>query len=77
MAKRNQSNRPAPASIPAWDKQVKPERVTVDSVVVSDKHPKGDNRLLSTPPPWKQDWLDLHGLQVIYRNGGATLAYKK
>jgi hypothetical protein len=77
MAKQNPSNRPTPSSIPAWDKVVKPERVTVDSVVVSDKHSKTESRLLDTPAPWKQDWLDLNGLRVVYKNGGATLAFKK
>jgi hypothetical protein len=32
--------------------------------------------ILDTPPPWRKDWLDAHGLEVRYRHGRAELRRK-
>lgn len=32
--------------------------------------------ILSTPQPWPKDWLERHGLKVIYIHGHAELKFK-
>jgi len=57
---------------------VKPEKITVDSPDVRiEGHSKSEERLLSTPPPWEQPWLDEHGLRVVYKSGSASLAFQE
>ena len=33
--------------------------------------------ILETPPPYTREWLDDHGLDVVYMNGRAVLQFKK
>jgi len=86
MAKRKQPKRvPVAVSIPdnveAWDREVKPKADKIIAAVeVTAKTPAGNESyiipIMKTPGPWKQPWLDAHGLKVVYKQGCAVLESK-
>lgn len=50
------------------------DRIMSDKPNLNKKYPLG---ILSTPGPYTQDWLDQHGLKVVYAHGKAVLQFKK
>ncbi len=85
MAKRKAPKVPVavsiPDDIPTWDRDVKLKvEKTIAAVEVTAQTPLGKEGIgipiLKTPPPWRQSWLDEHGLKVVYKQGRAVLESK-